>query len=103
MTKRKPLAINAPKFIFDDKKAACAEVDPELFFPQETEYWEGKITARYTNIAEAKKICSECPLKTPCLIYALENREQGIWGGTTEDNRTSMRRGISSGRIRYRS
>lgn len=94
MTKRRPLAINVPEFIFNGT-AACSEVDPELFFPQETEFWDGKITARYKNITEAKKICSECPLKLPCLTYAIENREQGIWGGTTEDNRSALRRKIT--------
>ena len=101
MTKRRPLDINIPEFIFGDT-AACTEVDPELFFPQETEYLEGKISAKYKNIAEAKKICAGCPLQTPCLIYALDNREQGIWGGTTEDNRTSIRRGVRAGRLQYR-
>lgn len=102
MTKSRPLTLNVPEFIFEGN-AACAEVDPELFFPQETEDWAGRINPTYKNVAEAKKICSECPLKTPCLVYAIENRELGIWGGTTEDNRTSMRRGILSGRLRYRS
>lgn len=35
----------------------------------------------------AKVICSTCPVRSDCLDFAIENEQQGIWGGTTEDER----------------
>jgi len=66
--------------------ALCAQVDPELFFPEKG----GSVTA-------PKKICAACPVRVNCLEFALENREQfGIFGGTTE----RQRRVILAGRER---
>jgi WhiB family redox-sensing transcriptional regulator len=40
---------------------------------------------------EAKSICRECPVREPCLEYALANRERdGVWGGATERERRRM-------------
>ena len=37
---------------------------------------------RPSQIAKAKAICEDCPIKRPCLKFALEHREAwGIWGG----------------------
>lgn len=91
--------IEIPKFVFEDT-ASCLNTDPELFFPQEHEYSNGKIHNVYKNLAEAKKICETCPLRIKCLEYALKNAEYGIWGGTTEEQRQGLRRrvGISAPR-----
>lgn len=63
-------------------KAACAYVDPELFFPSTT--WEAQ---------QAKRICGSCPLRGECLRYALDNREEyGIWGGTAPRQRAKLLR-----------
>ncbi len=35
----------------------------------------------------AKLFCHECPVKRECLEFALIYEEQGIWGGTTEEER----------------
>lgn len=59
--------------------ALCAQVDPELFFPDQGG------TARY-----AKAVCQACEIKTRCLHEALAGREEGIWGGTTESERRQM-------------
>lgn len=64
--------------------AACAETDPELFFP-----FEGEAD----KIAEAKGVCSGCPLLVACGDFALRHpdlTEFGIWGGLTEDERTEL-------------
>jgi WhiB family redox-sensing transcriptional regulator len=64
--------------------ARCVEVDPELFFPELDSLW---------RVAQAKKICAECPVKTACLEYALVNKfKEGIYGGTspTERHRLMM-------------
>lgn len=93
-----------PRFVLKDNPA-CAETDPELFFPQETESWDGRILNKYTNLAAAKQICDSCPLKIDCLEYALKNVEVGIWGGTTEEQRGLIKRraGIRSIRKSRRS
>ena len=42
---------------------------------------------------EAKAICNECVVKIDCLEYAIiTNQDSGVWGGTTEEERKSLRR-----------
>ncbi|MHA6758045.1 WhiB family transcriptional regulator [Streptacidiphilus sp. PAMC 29251] len=39
----------------------------------------------------AKQVCGHCPVREPCLQFALDAREPyGVWGGLTEEER--MRR-----------
>ena len=60
--------------------AACRGLEPEVFYPVSDEQTE-----------EAKAICRECPVREPCLDYALANRERdGVWGGATERERRRM-------------
>jgi len=60
--------------------AACAGLEPEVFYPANDEVAE-----------EAKAVCAECPVREPCLDYALAHRERdGIWGGATERERRRM-------------
>jgi WhiB family redox-sensing transcriptional regulator len=79
----------------------CSQVSPEAFFPEEPsdEVYEQARRNRksvpkpkYTMEYEAKKICSECPYRVDCLIFALKNNEPGIWGGTTEYERINIKR-----------
>ena len=82
----------------------CSESYPDAFFPQENPPDEnGKIkAAAYKMERQAKELCGACPYKERCLAYALENpRESGIWGGTTEIQRKSMRRSAYRARITY--
>lgn len=45
------------------------------------------------GVAVARRICANCPVKEPCLDYALDNRiEHGIWGGTSERARALIAR-----------
>lgn len=63
-------------------KAACLEVDPEIFFPE-----------RGGSSKAARAVCGHCDVRMECLRYALRNREQfGIWGGTSERERRKLRR-----------
>lgn len=62
----------------------CAETDPELFFPA-TDHMSHQISA-------AKDICQRCPVQGSCLQYAMNHGVEGIWGGTTEAERRTMRR-----------
>ncbi|MDX2646690.1 WhiB family transcriptional regulator [Streptomyces sp. NPDC001902] len=67
--------------------AACREEDPELFFPISG---SGPGMAQ---IQEAKAVCLRCPVTAQCLRSALSaGRLDGIWGGTTEDERRRMQR-----------
>jgi WhiB family redox-sensing transcriptional regulator len=82
-----------PEFL-DKGEALCAEVDPELFFPQEVEVVQSKTIpiSVYKDLAAAKEICKRCPLAAECLAYALNNQVIGVWGGTTERQRDQLRR-----------
>jgi WhiB family redox-sensing transcriptional regulator len=71
------------------ERGLCTQTDPDLFFPE-------KATASYTTIdgdrmSHAKAICGRCPVRPECLTWALDNHEEGIWGGTTTDERSRMR------------
>jgi WhiB family redox-sensing transcriptional regulator len=59
--------------------AACRGLEPQIFHP---------LTDEDEDAAPAKGICNECPVRVPCLEYALGRREKdGIWGGATERER----------------
>ena len=67
--------------------AACRHCSPDLFFPA------GTTGAAMHEIAAAKAVCAECPVQSQCLRFALRTGQAyGIWGGTTEDERITMRR-----------
>ena len=38
--------------------------------------------------AKAKRLCAACPVQAACLEAGRRNRESGIWGGETEEERT---------------
>jgi WhiB family redox-sensing transcriptional regulator len=66
------------------KLARCAEVDPELFFPEKGDVY---------SPMKARLICNSCEVKVECLEYALDNNEKyGVWGGLTERSRQILRR-----------
>lgn len=67
-------------------RAACAGYPNTLFFPTS----DG---AEEASIEKAKAVCGVCPVVEDCLQYALEtNQRSGIWGGTSEKERKSLRR-----------
>jgi WhiB family redox-sensing transcriptional regulator len=76
--------INEPGDWWDH--AHCRYVEPEAFFP-----------TRGHSPQPAIRICQTCPVKQPCLTYALTRTERlpGVWGGTTEQQRAKMRREAS--------
>ena len=60
----------------------CAQVDPELFFPEPGD-----------SATAAKEICGRCDVQAECLDWALERGERfGVWGGTTELDRRELRK-----------
>lgn len=72
-------------------EAACRTVDPELFFTADlrTGRWSRQQKA---TIDEAKDVCAGCPVQEQCLAHAMDTRQAGIWGGTTEGERDALRR-----------
>jgi WhiB family redox-sensing transcriptional regulator len=68
-------------------RAACQTADPDVFFPISA------TAAADPVIRAARAVCARCPVRGACAEFALEHRElQGIWGGTTEDERRRLRR-----------
>ncbi|MER5509332.1 WhiB family transcriptional regulator [Streptomyces sp. NPDC002766] len=67
-------------------RAACADEDPELFFPVSS------TGPALLQIELAKAVCRRCPLMESCLEGALERGELGVWGGTDENERRRMKR-----------
>lgn len=60
----------------------CAAQPPSVFFPSDG-----------AGVERARRICADCPMKTPCLEYALTNRvDHGVWGGTSERQRRRILR-----------
>jgi WhiB family redox-sensing transcriptional regulator len=65
--------------------ALCRGNRSHLFFPPSTAERKDE---RERRELIAKSICSVCPVKGPCLEYAMQIREPyGIWGGLTEAER----------------
>ncbi len=48
----------------------------------------------------AKGVCLECRVQTACLVHAVTHNEFGVWGATTESERTALRQPYQSGRAR---
>lgn len=71
---------------FDPSKGSCKGNPTDWWFPLVYD----KETIATTKQAIA--ICGECPIKEPCLSYALRNEGFGIWGGMTEREREIERR-----------
>ena len=60
----------------------CRSLAPETFFPSDG-----------IGVDVARKICADCPVKGPCLEYAMENHiDHGVWGGTSERERRRIAR-----------
>jgi WhiB family redox-sensing transcriptional regulator len=67
--------------------AACRSTDPDLFFPV------GTTGLALDHITAAKSVCATCSVKVPCLEFAIEsNQDSGVWGGTSEEERRTLRR-----------
>lgn len=59
----------------------CRDLDPNIFFPSDG-----------VGVEVARAICASCPVKGPCLEYAIKNKiDQGVWGGASERERRRIR------------
>jgi WhiB family transcriptional regulator, redox-sensing transcriptional regulator len=62
------------------EQAACRGTDLDVFYPE-----------RGQTAGPARQVCAACPVRQPCLEYALSNRiTSGIWGGLTERERRPL-------------
>ena len=63
--------------------ANCLGLDPAVF-----------ITEGGESLEPARRVCAACVVRVECLDYALSQspRVVGVWGGTSERDRRSMRR-----------
>jgi WhiB family redox-sensing transcriptional regulator len=61
--------------------AACRGDGHHRWFP---EHGRGMTTLR--------AVCAACPVRRPCLEYALKHVDHGVWGGTSEKQRRAIRR-----------
>lgn len=68
-------------------RGACQQADPDLFFP----IGIGAGPAE-RQVEAAKAVCGPCAVRPDCLSYALVAKPEGIWGGTTPDERRAVRR-----------
>ena len=67
--------------------AACSNMETNLFFP----VGEGIMALDQINLA--KSVCASCPVRLECLEFAIRTiQNDGIWGGTTEDERRVIKR-----------
>ena len=68
--------------------ALCAQVDPELFFPENTPDRVGN-----NSPADAKRVCAACPVMQECRAYAIadDTINYGIWGGLSVRERQQQR------------
>jgi WhiB family transcriptional regulator, redox-sensing transcriptional regulator len=77
---RSPMPPYTPMPWFEE--AACTQSDPDAWYPSKGAAWR-----------EAKRICVGCPVRAPCLKYALDtNQKDGIWGGLSVNERRKLKR-----------
>jgi WhiB family redox-sensing transcriptional regulator len=78
-------------------RAACRTkaTDPDEVRANVNRFFPSKSAPpqRAAQIAAAKQVCADCPVKTECLAYAEKTHVQfGIFGGLTETDRRKHRR-----------
>jgi len=69
-------------------KASCRGPQATVFFPPS--HFERK-DEKGAREQRANAICATCPVRRPCLEYALDIKEpHGIWGGRNESERRTL-------------
>ncbi|HZT67325.1 MAG TPA: WhiB family transcriptional regulator [Acidimicrobiales bacterium] len=70
-------------------RGRCRDVHPSVFFPSDG-----------LGVEAAQQICADCPVRSPCLEYALENKiDHGVWGGASERERRRIARARRQGSL----
>jgi WhiB family redox-sensing transcriptional regulator len=64
-----------------EQRANCRGKGTNLFYPE----------TGGSTVQKAKRICRDCPVREPCLEYALQQEDlHGIWGGLSPDEREEL-------------
>lgn len=78
--------------------ALCAQVDPEIFFPERgqdcgTETLRCRFEFTRCRACEARSVCHDCPVILQCRSFALNSPlfVDGIWGGLSTQARSDYR------------
>jgi WhiB family redox-sensing transcriptional regulator len=74
--------IEAAKEVWDG--ALCAQVDPEIFFPDKGQ-----------TPHDARRVCGACPVREQCLALFGDALDFGVVGGLTERERRARRAAAS--------
>ena len=63
-------------------KGKCRDLPASTFFPSDG-----------VGVDAARQVCATCPVREPCLEYALaQHIDHGVWGGTSERERRRIAR-----------
>lgn len=65
-------------------RGQCRDIDTGVFYPDD----EADLVAT----APAVAMCSTCDVREPCLHFALESDQQGLWAGTSTKDRRRLRK-----------
>jgi hypothetical protein len=67
------------------EQAACYGTDLNVFYPEHGE-----------SARPARQVCAACPVRKPCLDYALSNQiTHGVWGGLTVRERRLLQSALA--------
>ena len=67
------------------KDAACRGLDVNVFYVSDE-------SAQWETLEMAFRICAACPVADECLEHALKHEDDGVWAGTTPNQRRGIRR-----------
>jgi hypothetical protein len=67
-------------------RGLCRDENPDMFYP---------VFDSPSSTFAAIEICNRCSIRPECLEWALEHDESGVWGGTSEATRRSIKRARS--------
>jgi len=74
--------IEVPRGVSWKEFAAC-KGRTKLFFPPKAE----RPQARARREAQARRLCTVCPVSSTCREFARSHHEYGYWGGESEEDR----------------
>jgi hypothetical protein len=89
-------------------EAKCAGLDVELFvndsgsqMDRMARFCRGEFQVpTLTKGHHTQKVEGQmCPVINECLFFALSNKERGVWGGTTEEERKRIKRDFDRGHL----
>ena len=83
------------------KRAACRGLTGDKgydWFPARGRYVTARTGSRAASETQSLlDICNSCPVKKPCLEWAITKNEPGIWGGTSSRQRRAIKKQRAKG------